>query len=155
VNRLVRSWSQSKLISTLYCIVIPTIGCVLDVLMQLQLHCDPCHRLEPSHLPHFPPPHFPASHCPLPPREPPHPQYSVLSNRCSHRRYPPQMWNQYARKHLHVYLLDGVFHCDLRVELLCFIRNWKYQMALPKLQYLYTMHHHLGHDNEVSTRLSL
>jgi hypothetical protein len=32
----------------------------------VQLHYTPCHRLKPSHLPHFPPPHFPPSHCPLP-----------------------------------------------------------------------------------------
>jgi hypothetical protein len=38
---------------------------------------------------------------------------------------------------------------------LCFIRDWKYQMALQKLQYLCTVHHHLGHGNEVCTRLSL
>jgi hypothetical protein len=45
---------------TLYINVILTIGCVLDVLTQLQIHCAPCHRLKPAHRPHFPP------YCPLP-----------------------------------------------------------------------------------------
>ena len=30
-----------KIINNLYIIVIPTMGCLLDVLMQLQLHCAP------------------------------------------------------------------------------------------------------------------
>jgi hypothetical protein len=52
--------------------------------------------------------------------------------------------------------LAGIFHYDLaRVELICFVRDRKYQMALRKLQYLYTVHHHLGHGSEVSTRLPL
>jgi hypothetical protein len=86
-NSLPLALSQAELY-TLYIIVIPTMGCVLDVLTQLQLHCAPCHRLKPAHLPHFSP------HChlplplplplppqrPLPPREPPNPQYpAVLS----------------------------------------------------------------------------
>jgi hypothetical protein len=61
----------------------------------------------------------------FPPRAPPHPQCPVRTNCCSHNQYPARMWDQYARKHLLVYLLDDIVHCDWdRVELfLCFVRG--------------------------------
>jgi hypothetical protein len=53
-----------------------------------------------------------------------------------------------------VYWFDGILDCDLApVELiLCFFRYWKYLMAQLKVQY-FTAHHHLGHGNEVCSRL--
>jgi hypothetical protein len=67
------------------------------------------------------------------------------------------MWDQYPRKHLIVYWLDGVLDCDLApVELiLCFVQDWKYQMAQQKVQYWCAVQHHLGHGNELYTRLLL
>jgi len=134
VPQPVRSRSQSTIINTMYIIVMPTMGCVLDVLAQLPLHYAPCHRLKPSRLPHsllrifllliaiflflcLPSDLFLLENSPSSVSSS---VRSLLSSAVSSLDLGSERSQAYP-----VYLLDGIFLGDLaRVELLCFIRDW-------------------------------
>jgi len=126
-----------KIINTLFIIVIPTIGCVLDVLAQLQLHCS-MSSFETVLSASFPSSSFPSfslpSSCPSSSSS----AVTSFSSRTSSSSVSSSvrsllssgilrrsLISTHARNHLLVYSLDGVFHCDLaRVELiLCLVRD--------------------------------